>query len=160
MSKEICRCEECLRERCKDPITGLLVDGRLVGHNEFLAHGRLTRIKQLGQRLNDTSVTSIGTDTDDASIQIGPQSQNHTTIAEFEQELGCTTPVEGSARHWAEGANRSFLTVISGTIAYNLLTFQSSSRPDQGNAVTIFLQANGLLSITIKGNSLRYNTDG
>lgn len=156
MSKKICRCEKCSKERCKDPVTGLLVYGRMVGHNEFLAHGRLTRMKQ---HHNDTSVTSIWTDADDAPIQIGSQSQNHTTITEFEQELG-TTSVQGSAGHRAEGANRPFLAVVSGTIAYNLLTFQSSSRPDQGNAVTIFLQANGLLSITIKGNSLRYHTNG
>lgn len=84
-----------------DPVTGHLVYGRAVGHKEFIEHSRLTRMKQ---RLNDTTLTSIGTD--DASFQMYRHSQNSsqnlTTTTEFEREFG-TIPVEGSAR--PEGTN-------------------------------------------------------
>lgn len=92
MPTHICHCEECSRDRTEDPDTGLMIYGREVGHKEFLAHNRLTRVKQC---FNETTITGIGIE--DASIQMGPRSQNHITIAELEQGLG-TTPVEGSPR--------------------------------------------------------------
>jgi len=94
-----------------DPVTGLLVHGRIVGHKEFLEHGRLARIKQ---RLNDSTITS--TVTDDASFQLGSCSQNHSTITEFEQELGTIPSMQGSVQFQPEGANQFFFPLLLPTL--------------------------------------------
>jgi len=46
MSDIICTCESCSGHKVKDPATGSMVQGRIVGRKEFLQHRRSETVKQ------------------------------------------------------------------------------------------------------------------
>lgn len=101
MSKNICSCEQCCEQKVIDPITGLLVQGCILGRNELFAHRRLTRLKlRSGAAMVD----------DDVSIETnsGSNSQGHSPIPNSEQSSDSIPPLIDTAWLSPEGTLTSY----------------------------------------------------